>query len=91
MWSCAIFDFYADFGVERGVRLEGLSEAQISKALEELGKAGASLKFDRNYNMALACFLPVEYLALAFFVLVLITSKAFSSVQIGQDLESAKS
>ncbi|KAJ7004492.1 LOW QUALITY PROTEIN: NADH dehydrogenase [Populus alba x Populus x berolinensis] len=33
-----------DFGVERGVRLEGLSEAQISKALEELGKAGASLK-----------------------------------------------
>ncbi|KAF9689061.1 hypothetical protein SADUNF_Sadunf01G0052600 [Salix dunnii] len=33
-----------DFGVERGVRLEGLSEAQISKALEELGKVGASLK-----------------------------------------------
>ncbi|KAG5228059.1 NADH dehydrogenase (ubiquinone) alpha subcomplex [Salix suchowensis] len=32
------------FGVERGVRLEGLSEAQISKALEELGKVGASLK-----------------------------------------------
>jgi NADH dehydrogenase (ubiquinone) 1 alpha subcomplex subunit 2 len=44
MWSCAIVDFYADFGVERGVRLEGLSEAQISKALEELGKVGASLK-----------------------------------------------
>ncbi|XP_011020934.1 PREDICTED: NADH dehydrogenase [ubiquinone] 1 alpha subcomplex subunit 2-like [Populus euphratica] len=33
-----------DFGVERGFRLEGLSEAQISKALEELGKVGASLK-----------------------------------------------
>ncbi|KAG6788058.1 hypothetical protein POTOM_004111 [Populus tomentosa] len=33
-----------DFGVERGVRLEGLSEVQISKALEELGKVGASLK-----------------------------------------------
>ncbi|KAH8512715.1 hypothetical protein H0E87_006129 [Populus deltoides] len=66
---------FVDFGVERGVRLEGLSEAQISKALEELGKVGASLKdsclgvghplfvvfeFDLYYNMALACFLPVE-------------------------------
>lgn len=29
-------------GVERGVRLEGLSEAQISKALEDLVKAGAA-------------------------------------------------
>ncbi|KAH7546802.1 hypothetical protein FEM48_Zijuj01G0239800 [Ziziphus jujuba var. spinosa] len=33
-----------DMGVERGVRLEGLSEAQISKALEDLVKVGASLK-----------------------------------------------
>ncbi|XP_050236656.1 NADH dehydrogenase [ubiquinone] 1 alpha subcomplex subunit 2-like [Mercurialis annua] len=33
-----------DMGVERGIRLEGLSEAQISKALEDLVKAGASLK-----------------------------------------------
>ncbi|XP_062096881.1 NADH dehydrogenase [ubiquinone] 1 alpha subcomplex subunit 2 [Humulus lupulus] len=31
-----------DMGVERGVRLEGLSEAQISKALEDLVKAGAA-------------------------------------------------
>ena len=31
-------------GVERSVRLEGLSEAQILKALEDLGKVGASLK-----------------------------------------------
>ncbi|GAA0146485.1 hypothetical protein Leryth_014467 [Lithospermum erythrorhizon] len=27
-----------DMGVERGIRLEGLSEEQISKALEELAK-----------------------------------------------------
>lgn len=33
-----------DMGVERGVRLEGMSEEQISKALEELNKVGASLK-----------------------------------------------
>ncbi|KAK3001451.1 hypothetical protein RJ639_020456 [Escallonia herrerae] len=33
-----------DRGLERGVRLEGMSEAQISKALEELVKVGASLK-----------------------------------------------
>ncbi|KAF3453378.1 hypothetical protein FNV43_RR03818 [Rhamnella rubrinervis] len=33
-----------DFGVERGVRLEGLSEAQISKTLEDLVKVGVSLK-----------------------------------------------
>lgn len=31
-------------GVERGVRLEGLTEPQISKALEELVKVGESLK-----------------------------------------------
>ncbi|KAH0663340.1 hypothetical protein KY290_030326 [Solanum tuberosum] len=33
-----------DLGVERGIRLEGLTEEQISKALEDLGKVGASLK-----------------------------------------------
>ena len=33
-----------DMGVERGVWLEGMSEEQISKALEELVKVGASLK-----------------------------------------------
>ncbi|GMY26700.1 NADH dehydrogenase [ubiquinone] 1 alpha subcomplex subunit 2-like [Fagus crenata] len=33
-----------DMGVERGIRLEGLSEAQIVKALEDLVKVGASLK-----------------------------------------------
>ncbi|XP_044465291.1 NADH dehydrogenase [ubiquinone] 1 alpha subcomplex subunit 2 [Mangifera indica] len=33
-----------DFGVEKGIRLEGLSEAQISKALEDLVKAGEALK-----------------------------------------------
>ncbi|GMN51714.1 hypothetical protein TIFTF001_020882 [Ficus carica] len=31
-------------GVERGIRLEGLSEAQISKALEDLLKVGEALK-----------------------------------------------
>ncbi|MBA0767561.1 hypothetical protein Gotri_016432 [Gossypium trilobum] len=31
-------------GVERGIRLEGLTEPQILKALEDLVKAGASLK-----------------------------------------------
>ncbi|KAM6565216.1 hypothetical protein CsatB_025214 [Cannabis sativa] len=31
-----------DMGVERGVRLEGLSEPQILKALEDLAKAGAA-------------------------------------------------
>jgi hypothetical protein len=30
--------------VERGIHLEGLSEAQIVKALEDLVKVGASLK-----------------------------------------------
>ncbi|KAG2702916.1 hypothetical protein I3843_06G106400 [Carya illinoinensis] len=33
-----------DMGVERGIRLEGLNEAQILKALEDLVKVGASLK-----------------------------------------------
>ncbi|KAK9938675.1 hypothetical protein M0R45_015398 [Rubus argutus] len=33
-----------DLGVERGVRLEGLTEKQISKALEDLVKVGESLK-----------------------------------------------
>ncbi|XP_065864000.1 NADH dehydrogenase [ubiquinone] 1 alpha subcomplex subunit 2-like [Euphorbia lathyris] len=33
-----------DMGVERGIRLEGMSEAQISKALQDLGKMGAGLK-----------------------------------------------
>lgn len=36
--------YHTDMGVERSVRLEGLSEAQILKALEDLGKVGASLK-----------------------------------------------
>ncbi|KAK9758046.1 hypothetical protein RND81_01G202900 [Saponaria officinalis] len=33
-----------DFGVERGVRLEGMNEGQISKALKDLVKAGEALK-----------------------------------------------
>ncbi|KAJ0106448.1 hypothetical protein Patl1_19278 [Pistacia atlantica] len=33
-----------DFGVEKGIRLEGLSEVQISKVLEDLVKAGEALK-----------------------------------------------
>ncbi|KAK9113807.1 hypothetical protein Syun_020604 [Stephania yunnanensis] len=33
-----------DMGVEKGMSLEGLSEAQITKALEDLVKAGATLK-----------------------------------------------
>ncbi|XP_009789785.1 NADH dehydrogenase [ubiquinone] 1 alpha subcomplex subunit 2 [Nicotiana tabacum] len=33
-----------DLGVERGIRLEGLTEEQISKALEDLVKVGASPK-----------------------------------------------
>ena len=38
-----IFPFdLADMGIERVARLEGLSEAQISKALEDLVKVGAS-------------------------------------------------
>ncbi|KAL7153708.1 hypothetical protein ABFS83_04G186600 [Erythranthe nasuta] len=31
-----------DMGVERGIRLEGLNEEQISKALEDLSKGGAT-------------------------------------------------
>lgn len=31
-------------GVERGIRLEGMTEEQISKALEDLIKVGAALK-----------------------------------------------
>lgn len=38
------FDCWTDMGVERGIRLEGLSEAQISKALEDLLKVGEALK-----------------------------------------------
>ncbi|XP_021756243.1 NADH dehydrogenase [ubiquinone] 1 alpha subcomplex subunit 2-like [Chenopodium quinoa] len=33
-----------DFGVEKGVRLDGMNEGQISKALEDLVKAGEALK-----------------------------------------------
>ncbi|RZC17075.1 NADH dehydrogenase [ubiquinone] 1 alpha subcomplex subunit 2 [Glycine soja] len=33
-----------DLGVEKGIKLEGLSEAQIFKALEDLVKAGQSMK-----------------------------------------------
>ncbi|XP_059310917.1 NADH dehydrogenase [ubiquinone] 1 alpha subcomplex subunit 2-like [Lycium ferocissimum] len=33
-----------DLGVERGIRLDGLTEEQISKVLEDLVKVGASLK-----------------------------------------------
>ncbi|XP_065868978.1 NADH dehydrogenase [ubiquinone] 1 alpha subcomplex subunit 2-like [Euphorbia lathyris] len=33
-----------DMGVERGIRLEGLNEEQISKALQDLVKVGAALK-----------------------------------------------
>ncbi|KAM3231908.1 NADH dehydrogenase [ubiquinone] 1 alpha subcomplex subunit 2 [Capsicum chinense] len=33
-----------DLGVERGIKLEGLTEEQIAKALEDLGKVGASVK-----------------------------------------------
>ncbi|KAL2892392.1 NADH dehydrogenase [ubiquinone] 1 alpha subcomplex subunit 2 [Bienertia sinuspersici] len=33
-----------DFGVEKGIRLDGMKEGQISKALEDLVKAGEALK-----------------------------------------------
>ncbi|XP_034690986.1 NADH dehydrogenase [ubiquinone] 1 alpha subcomplex subunit 2 [Vitis riparia] len=33
-----------DMGVERGIHLEGLTEEQISKAVEDLAKLGAALK-----------------------------------------------
>lgn len=35
---------YTDMGVERGIHLEGLTEEQISKAVEDLAKLGAALK-----------------------------------------------
>lgn len=38
------FDLYTDMGVERGIRLEGMTETQISIALEDLMKVGASLE-----------------------------------------------
>lgn len=31
-------------GVERGIRLEGMTEQQIAKAIEDLVKMGAGLK-----------------------------------------------
>lgn len=40
----AYFDLWTDMGLERGIRLEGMTEARISQALEELVKVGASLK-----------------------------------------------
>lgn len=33
-----------DMGVERGIRLEGMTEQQIAKAIEDLVKMGAGLK-----------------------------------------------
>ncbi|XP_057969941.1 NADH dehydrogenase [ubiquinone] 1 alpha subcomplex subunit 2 [Malania oleifera] len=33
-----------DMGVERSIRLEGMTETQISRAIEELVKVGAALK-----------------------------------------------
>ena len=41
---CALFDLLTDMGVERGIRLEGMTEPQILKALEDLVKVGAALK-----------------------------------------------
>ncbi|XP_047340680.1 NADH dehydrogenase [ubiquinone] 1 alpha subcomplex subunit 2 [Impatiens glandulifera] len=32
-----------DMGMERGIRLEGMTETQILKALEDLNKAGAAI------------------------------------------------
>lgn len=37
------FIFWSDMGVERCVNLNGLTEAQIDKKLEDLAKAGESL------------------------------------------------
>ncbi|CAN1174771.1 NADH dehydrogenase [ubiquinone] 1 alpha subcomplex subunit 2 [Linum perenne] len=42
--GCKLIHSVKDMGVERGVRLEGKDESQISKALEELVKVGAALK-----------------------------------------------
>ena len=39
-----LFILLSDMGVERCVNLDGLTEAQIDKKLEELAKAGESLK-----------------------------------------------
>lgn len=39
-----ICDMYTDMGVERGVHLEGLTEEEISKSVEEIVKLGAALK-----------------------------------------------
>jgi len=36
--------FGVDFGVERGIRLDGMNESQISKALEDLVNAGDALR-----------------------------------------------
>lgn len=38
------FNLLTDMGVERGIRLEGMTEAQILKSLEDLVKVGAALK-----------------------------------------------
>lgn len=42
-WSFP-FILLSDMGVERCVNLDGLTEAQIDKKLEELAKAGEPLK-----------------------------------------------
>lgn len=41
---CYFKIFILDLGVERGIKLEGMTEPQILKALEDLVKAGQSLK-----------------------------------------------
>lgn len=38
------FHIYTDMGVEKGIGLDGLNEAQIAKALEDLVRAGEALK-----------------------------------------------
>ena len=43
-WFPIICCIILDLGVEKGIKLEGLSEAQIFKALEDLVKAGQSMK-----------------------------------------------
>ncbi|KAL6566563.1 hypothetical protein OROMI_014967 [Orobanche minor] len=45
LWARFVTDiacFDIDLGIERGIRLEGLNVEQISKALEDLTKGGAS-------------------------------------------------
>ncbi|KAL4356078.1 hypothetical protein AHAS_Ahas09G0050700 [Arachis hypogaea] len=49
-YANTLFDFgitssHSDFGVEKGIKLEGLSEAQISKALEDLRRCSSSSGF----------------------------------------------